>query len=57
MRQVLLILAKSMILGAGSSVLFALGLHLTRLEIVVLVKLADEDFHDRAGERQRPNCR
>ena len=28
MRQALLILAKSMILGAGSSVLFALGLHL-----------------------------
>ena len=28
MRQALLILAKSMILGAGSSVLFALGRHL-----------------------------
>ena len=28
MRQALLILAKSMILGVGSSVLFALGLHL-----------------------------
>ena len=71
MRQALLILAKSMILGAGSSVLFALGLHLVISEHWALDRIGRNHVdtwitvaivwfcfpHVRGGEPPLKHCR